>query len=130
MIYINKLIAILMSIFYMFIGGNLDNVKIKLAEQPTTDSEYLFVKVENYAGKTICIDKSVVLEKEVNGEWIAVPINDGFGFEEISINVRNCNSYTLQINIVETYGHKLEEGHYRISKRLINDNCMFTVTPK
>lgn len=114
MTYITKLIAILMSFFYMFMGGNPDKVTLNLAEQPTADSEYLYIEIDNYSGKTVWIDESIVLEKEIDGEWIEVPTAEGFGFSETAIQVKNCNSYTIKINLVNTYGHKLEKGSYRI----------------
>ena len=113
---IYSLIAIILSFFCFFTGGNPGGVTISLAEIPTTESDTVTVVIKNYSGVSITVDKSVVLEKEENGKWVTVPTADGFGFEETAVKIRNCGSLTIKINIIEAYGHKLEKGIYRITK--------------
>lgn len=125
MVKFTKIIAIIMSFFYMLIGGNPDKVMLEFVKQPTAESEYIEIEIQNYSGKTVTTDKSVKLEKEVDGTWVEVPAV--FGFEEIAVQIRNCKTFFLKINIVDMYGHKLESGKYRISKDGISSTLEFEI---
>lgn len=125
MVNFTKIIAIIMSFFYMLIGGNPDKVMLEFVTQPTAESEYIEIEIQNYSGKTVTTDKSVKLEKEVDGTWVEVPAV--CGFEEIAVQIRNCKTFSLKINIVDMYGHKLESGKYRISKDGISTILEFEI---
>lgn len=111
-----QVLAIIMGILAMFTGGNMENIKLELANEVTTETEVVEVQVMNYTGKQITTDKQFSLEKKENGEWVKVEFADDYCVEEIAVIINNLQTVTFKINVLDTFGEALAEGEYRLSK--------------
>ena len=123
----SKIIAVIMSFFYMFIGGNPNSVDVSLVDQPTTESTCIEYKVTNYSGTTMFIDKYFSIEQKVDDEWTPLPFTDDAATEDIAIRLLNCQSITLSIDLMRQYGHTLDEGEYKLILPYVTQPLEFTV---
>lgn len=126
---LSKIIAVLMSFFYMFSGGNPDKVTVSVVNQPTDETTVIEYEIENYSGVTVYADAYFTIEKNVDGNWVAVPFADDATVNDIAIEVRNCQTVTLKIDLNRQYGHTLDEGTYRLVLAYVNTPAEFIVTP-
>ena len=125
----SKIIAMVMSIFYMFGGGNPDKVTATILTQPTTETTVIEYEICNYSGVQVQVGKYFTIEKNVDGNWETMPFaaNDS-GVPDICILLSNCQSVTFQIDLMERYGHLLDAGEYRLVLPDTKDAVPFTVT--
>ncbi len=112
--FITRIIAALMSFFYMLIGGNMNNIDVKLVNQPTSDSTFIEYEVTNYSGKTVYISKYFSIEEKVGNDWVTLPFSEDASTEDIAVGLLNCQSVTLKIDLEQKYGRKLSKGEYRL----------------
>ena len=125
-----RLLVIIMGIVAVFTGGNMNNIQLELKNEVTTETEMIEVSIFNYTGKTITTDKCISLEKNENGEWVKVDFAEDYAFEEIGIIMRNLQTVTLTINLLQAFGKTLDEGEYRLTKEVAtgaNSSVTFTV---
>lgn len=122
-----KIIAVLMSFFYMFVGGNPEKIEVSIKEPVTTESTEIEYVITNYTGKTVYADKFFTVEKSVDGQWVAVPFAEDTATEEIAIRLLNCQSVTLTMDLLGYFGKTLEKGEYRLILPGISAETEFTV---
>ena len=122
-----KIIAVLMSFFYMFVGGNPEKIEVRIEDPVTTESTEIEYIITNYTGKTVYADKFFTVEKSVDGQWVAVPFAEDTATEEIAIRLLNCQSVTLTVDLLGYFGKTLEKGEYRLILPGISAEAEFTV---
>ena len=122
-----KIIAVIMSFFYLFVGGNPEKIDVCIKEPVTTESTEIEYVITNYTGKTVYADKFFAVEKNVDGRWTAVPFSDDAATEEIAIMLLNCQSVTLTVDLLEYFGKTLEKGEYRLILSAVSAESEFTV---
>ncbi len=126
---LSKIVAVIMAIFAMFTGGNMENVTLAVTNEVTTKSETIVIELENFSGKTFYIGEEFACEKKVDGEWVAVELSGSF--IQIATQVNLFGKYTQTIKVADYFPNGLEAGDYRISKSLPGDitcSTEFTVT--
>ncbi len=122
-----KIIAVIMSFFYMFVGGNPEKIEVRIEEPVTTESMEIEYVITNYTGKTVYADKFFTVEKNTDGQWTSVPFIEGAATEEIAISLLNCQSVTLTVDLLEYFGKTLEKGEYRLILPGISASATFNV---
>lgn len=122
-----KIIAVLMSFFYMFAGGNPEKIEVRIEDPVTTESTEIEYVITNYTGKTVYADKFFTVEKSVDGQWVAVPFAEDTATEEIAIRLLNCQSVTLTVDLLGYFGKTLEKGEYRLILPGVSAETEFTV---
>ncbi len=122
-----KIVAVIMSLFYMFTGGNPEKIEVCITEPVTTESTEIEYVITNYTGKTVHADKFFAVEKNTDGQWTAVPFVEGTATEEIAIVLLNCQSVTLTVDLFEYFGKNLEKGEYRLVLSAVSASVEFTV---
>lgn len=122
-----KIIAVLMSFIYMFVGGNPEKIEVRIEDPVTTESTEIEYVITNYTGKTVYADKFFSVEKYVDGQWVAVPFAEDTATEEIAIRLLNCQSVTMTVDLLEYFGKTLEKGEYRLILPGISAEAEFTV---
>lgn len=122
-----KIIAVIMSFFYMFTGGNPEKIEVRIEETVTTDSTEIEYVITNYTGRTVYADKFFTVEKDIDGQWTEVPFVEGAATEEIAIVILNCQSIKLSVDIIKYFGKTLEKGDYKLILPGISASAEFTV---
>ncbi len=122
-----KVIAVIMSFFYMFTGGNPEKIEVRIEEPVITESTEIEYVITNYTGKTVYADKFFTVEKNTDGQWTAVPFIEEAATEEIAIRLLNCQSVTLTVDLLEYFGKTLEKGEYRLVLSAVSAEAEFTV---
>jgi len=122
-----KIIAVLMSFIYMFVGGNPEKIEVRIEDPVTTESTEIEYVITNYTGKTVYADKFFTVEKSVDGQWVAVPFAEDTATEEIAIRLLNCQSVTLTVDLLGYFGKTLEKGEYRLILPGVSAETEFTV---
>lgn len=122
-----KIIAVLMSFFYMFVGGNPEKIEVRIEDPVTTESTEIGYIITNYTGRTVYADKFFTVEKSVDGQWVSVPFAEDTATEEIAIRLLNCQSVTLTVDLLGYFGKTLEKGEYRLILPGISAEAEFTV---
>lgn len=122
-----KIIAVIMSFFYMFTGGNPEKIEVRIEKPVTTESTEIEYVITNYTGTAVGADKYFSVEKKVDGQWTAVPFVDDAATEEISIVLYNCQSVTLTVDLISYFGKTLEKGEYRLILPCVSAASEFTV---
>ncbi len=126
-VFFAKIIAVMMSFFYMFTGGNPEKIEVRIEEPVTTESTEIEYVITNYTGKTVYADKFFTVEKNTDGQWTAVPFIEGAATEEIAIVLLNCQSVKLTVDLLEYFGKTLEKGEYRLVLSAVSAETEFTV---
>lgn len=122
-----KIIAVLMSFIYMFVGGNPEKIEVRIEAPVTTESTEIEYIITNYTGRTVYADKFFSVEKYVDGQWVAVPFAEDTATEEIAIRLLNCQSVTLTVDLLGYFGKTLEKGEYRLILPGVSAETEFTV---
>ena len=122
-----KIIAVIMSFFYMFTGGNPEKIEVRIEKPVTTESTEIEYTITNYTGKEVFVDKFFTIEKNIDGQWTAVAFTEGAATEEIAIRLLNCQSITLIADLLEYFGNPLEKGEYRLVLPGISASVTFNV---
>lgn len=122
-----KIIAVIMSFFYMFTGGNPEKIEVRIEEPVTTESTEIEYVITNYTGRTVYADKFFSVEKYVDGQWVSVPFAEGAATEEVAIRLLNCQSVTLTVDLLEYFGKTLEKGEFRLILPGVSASAEFTV---
>lgn len=107
--------------------------EIRLQEPITTETETIEFTVQNAIGLSFDLHYYSI-EKEENGTWVRIqPLNDTYPDLGYPIQLR-LQKKVYQIDLIQTYGHLLAPGNYRIQVQQSYDNtslytsAAFTVT--
>lgn len=123
-----RILIIVMGIAAVFTGGNPENIKLELKDEVNTKTEVIEYTVLNYTGREMATGLDFVIEKNVDGQWVKLPLRDGYVVNEIGVIIRNLQKVSFDIHVVDAFGKTLDEGEYRLSKSDIGGSVEFTVT--
>lgn len=122
--FIAKILAVLLSFFYMLAGGNADNTELRILFADESTVEY---EIANYTGRTLNADKRFTVEKKNGDDWIVCTFADGFGIEEIISVVPNCRSVRYRIDLLSAFGQTLADGEYRLTIPCTGKSAVFRI---
>lgn len=125
--FFKKIFSVLMSFFFMLMGGNAEKVDVQITDPVTDRSTEITYEVTNYTGVTLCADKYFRIEKQTDDGWEALPFNEDFATPDIAIILHNCQSVRLTIDLQNAYGHSLQAGTYRLVLAYCPTPCVFAV---
>lgn len=125
---IASILAALMMLSSVITGGKLGKIEIAVVGEVTTESEELTLEVRNYSLKEIGYGEDFVLEVKNGEDWETVPVVSGF--HSVYVVLRGLSVGKEVVDIVKTFGGKLEAGEYRLTREIKGTaySTDFTVT--
>ena len=114
----SKILVVIMTLVSIIMPAKPDNVEVSV-RPVTTESAGLTYECVNNTGRRMDRPDIKSLEKEVDGEWVEVPLV--YGRTEIAYYVNPGGNCTESIDLGgldengEFYVFYLEEGHYRLT---------------
>ena len=112
-----------MNVYYRLTAFFLTAVYLLLPARPeavaltvTQEDAQIVVTYQNNTHRTIEVGgERFLLEKEVDGQWEALPFKEGFGFREIGCSVPPTVGGAFAIQPERAFDEPLSPGRYRLT---------------
>lgn len=111
---LNRLIAYIMLVVLFIFPAQKENFQLKVKDEVTSQTQVITFEYKNMTNRQVTHGlRSYYIEKKEDNEWNRVA-ELPYEVNEIAVIVNPTQKETVEIDLMEDYGHLLDKGEYRL----------------
>ena len=112
---INRLIARVMFIILFFAPVHENNFYLSVKDEVTTESTVICFEYKNSTNRAVHVTElDYIIEKKEGSEWVKINRSPDYVALDSPSRIYPTQKETVEINLMNVFGHLLDEGEYRL----------------